>query len=140
MSSRAMAVEVLSECSALLSFRPVAGQSTLAPDGLQRFGRIQEKTTNWTFQCSLTVGCGVGQLVEVAKRPEDFSILFTDMLFRTAGRANLLRVPSTYHLKPGAAEILRARILRATACFHIVCALSLSCACVQSRSVGTTIG
>ncbi|BDA44359.1 probable inactive ubiquitin carboxyl-terminal hydrolase 54 at C-terminar half [Coccomyxa sp. Obi] len=59
------------------------------------------------------------ELVEITKRPEETSMLLTDMLFRTAGRANLLRVPSTYRLKPGAAEKLRARLLRATACFLI---------------------
>lgn len=75
--------------------------------------------------------CGAGQLVEISKRPEEISMLLTDMLFRTGGRANLLQVPDTYRLKPSAAELLRARILRATACFHIVRALSLSCACVQ---------
>ena len=89
-------------------------------------------TTGWTAQWSLTVGCGVMQLLEASKRPEDFSIMLTDMLFRTPGRTNLLRVPSTYHLKPDAAETLRARILRATACFHTVRDLFVSCASVPA--------
>ena len=136
----AMGAEVLSGSSALLSFRPVACQLQLAQrvatslEIAAEIGRIQQETpqagplTQW----SLTVGCGVMQLLEASKRPEDFSIMLTDMLFRTAGRTNLLRVPSTYHLKPDAAETLRARILRATACFHTVRDLFVSCASVPA--------
>jgi hypothetical protein len=52
--------------------------------------------------------------------PEQVSALMVDLLFGTTGHTNELRLPTTYCLKEGAAETLRALLLRATACLCLV--------------------
>ena len=84
-----------------------------------------------------------------------------DLLFGTTGHTNELRLPTTYCLKEGAAETLRALLLRATACLclvsnlpdrwgnlragsrascgHSCAALLTSCTCTQGVSASLSL-